>query len=310
MKVSNLSFGLVLVAIAVPFGAQSAPKELPNFSGALQWVTPPSSCTTCGPAASPGTEPGLSADAWHQAGFRNVTVDAYPVESLYGQVKPTQFTHGMDLTLVLFRGTGWDKSEIQSRYGRVAQIYAQCGVKISRLNYVEADPYQGITVVDNSGRRDDLKIAQATPDTPRPVVYMLEHGQNEHRVSQVAYSWRNGSTHNYTPDKSEVPLEPALMNTAWITHSYKKSMVTAAEIKSKAHEIVEGVPFGADGGPLTIVRPEYSVEAHELGHILTNSGHYEGKGMNFLYGSERLANDKINASQCEAIRRHPLVKPL
>jgi hypothetical protein len=76
------------------------------------------------------------------------------------------------------------------------------------------------------------------------------------------------------------------LNTAWIT----------AEVNSASYKKIHA--------------SSYSVEAHELGHVLGNVSHYMGPGKNFLSDLPDLLNDQIKPEQCEQMKKHSLMKPL
>jgi hypothetical protein len=301
-RISWAIFSVLAASLTPSFGAPEAgaaetgagaESEIPDFNAALkQGLADP---TTSAPCRETLSQPN-PADSWTRNGFKNVKVESIPTEQFYSPTSKTKFTHGMELTAVLFRDSGWDRSEIEPRFKRVAEIYTQCGVKLSKLVYVEADPFEGRKNVDYSESHDDLIISKAIPETPRPAIFFVQSLQKPNGLISLAYSWRNGSIY---PD---TPIEVPLRNTAWISNDFKTNTRTTEE-RHKGEWTEKGAPY-------TVYDRSYSVDAHEIGHILTDSGHYEGKGKNFLAGDERKANDRINPQQCEAIRRHPLVKPL
>ncbi|WP_291516276.1 hypothetical protein [Bdellovibrio sp. ArHS] len=54
----------------------------------------------------------------------------------------------------------------------------------------------------------------------------------------------------------------------------------------------------------------YSPLAHELAHILGNSGHVIGDEKNLLGNSPVTVNNHITKEQCETFKRHPSITPL
>ena len=55
--------------------------------------------------------------------------------------------------------------------------------------------------------------------------------------------------------------------------------------------------------------PGYSVEAHELGHILLDADHVYWKSKrNIMHGKADMQNNEFTPDQCNTIRQSPLIK--
>jgi len=211
-------------------------------------------------------------EIWAGAGFVKPKVELIDVARFYKKTRQ-EFTHSFDLTLVIFRGTGWSKKVILQRLKKVAAIYAQCGVRLGQVKFVEAGAPGGI--IDFAGPGGgDREIAQKTPATFRPVLFYFRSIPKFN-----AYAW---------PESSEdEDVSDALKNTAW----FSLSVTMKLNIK--------------------IRHPKYVSEAHELGHILLDSLEHVGVGVeNLMAESYEYENDLLTADQCRRIKEHRLVIPI
>ncbi|MCX6583503.1 MAG: hypothetical protein NT166_25290 [Candidatus Aminicenantes bacterium] len=225
-------------------------------------------------AAGPGEKGKVEKEEeiWAGAGFVKPKVEFIDVGRFYEKTRQA-FTHSFDLTLVMFRGTGWSKKVVLQRLKKVADIFAQCGVRFGRVKFVEAGAPGG--VIDFAGPGvGDREIAEKVPLTFRPVLFYFRSIPKFN-----AYAW---------PESSEdEEVSDALRNTAWF------SLSVAMKLNIK------------------IRRPNYVSEAHELGHILLDSLGHAGAGVeNLMAESYEFENDRLTADQCRKIKEHRLVIPI
>lgn len=207
---------------------------------------------------------------WEKAGFVNPQIEYIDSSHFYRNSKRS-FSHRFDLTVVMFRESEWRKKVILKRLKRVADIYAQCGIRIGSLKFVTAGAPGGMVDFGHPGGRDS-KIAQLVPATAKPIFFYFRS------IPQFnAYAWPE-HTHN-----DEIP--DAIKNTAWF------SLSVAMPLNRK------------------IRHPNYVSEAHELGHILLDSLDHAPEGVGNLM-SERydLVNDQLTEEQCRKIKNHHLVR--
>lgn len=131
---------------------------------------------------------------WENSGFKNVEYKEYAKNEFSG------FTHALDLTLVNLRGSGWTEPLIRKNIKRVAEVYAQIGIKIENVKYFEVDPPYGR--VDISDEKDeDVDLAKLLPTSERPVVFFIKSNIE----GDTAFAWRFDSA------------DPPLADTAFIT---------------------------------------------------------------------------------------------
>jgi hypothetical protein len=80
-----------------------------------------------------------ASDSWEKAGYINPTIfflDSY----IYSSSDEGEYTHGLELDVVVLRGSGWDKDTIKKRVKHLADIYKQCSLKFINVKLIEIDP--------------------------------------------------------------------------------------------------------------------------------------------------------------------------
>ena len=209
---------------------------------------------------------------WETARFSKPQIEFIDTNRFYRKSESV-FTHTFDLTLVMFRETGWEKKVILKRLKKVADIYAQCGIKIGKIKFVRAGAPDGMIDFSRPGYRDQ-KIALQVPPTPKPILFYFRS------IPKLnAYAWVEHSDNEEIPD--------AIKNTAWFS-------LSAAMVLNKK-----------------IRHPNYVSEAHELGHILLDSLEHTPEGVeNLMSDSYDHVNDQLTREQCKKIKSHHLVTPI
>jgi hypothetical protein len=219
--------------------------------------------------------------SWHEAGFTNVKIESWSDTDIYKAdfLHSKKLTHATKITAVLFRGTGWTREELKIRYQRLAEIFAQCGLKIDRVELIESDAFRGWIDIRSGNLRTEpdktiriREIAKHVPAVNNPIIFYVRSDLN-----------LNGSVAQAWPEFLN-PAESRMQDTAWITRQV---------VATQGYYL-----------------PSFLTEAHELGHILANRDH-ENLGIpNFLSGEVRLLNSSISLSQCDAMKNHKKVRPL
>jgi len=209
---------------------------------------------------------------WADAGFTNPKIEFIDTRRFYHKTGQT-FTHELDLTVVMFRGTDWKQKIILSRLKKMSGIYARCGLRIGTLKFVTADAPGGKVDFARPGDRD-REIARRVPPTPKPILFYFRSIPKFN-----AYAWVEHTDNIDIPD--------AIKNTAWF------SLSITMELNKK------------------IRHPGYVSEAHELGHILLDSlEHATGGIKNLMSGNHEYVTDTLTPEQCVKIKSGPLVKPI
>jgi len=260
---------------------KSIGKVINSFNPTVNQGTNPDKGIACNPSPAITTSKssnGFPKDSeWKKAGFGNPKIHSIDTNDYYTASK-VKFTHQFPLTMVLFRNTGWNLDLLKQRAKRVAEIYSQCGIKLSSVNIVESDPFNGWLDVDGEENwrerweSRELKIARATPTPQRPVIYYFRNFLDDDIY--CASSWYKGF-------KKGPPQD----DTSWFS---------ACDLDPK----------------YAVPDKSFSLEAHELGHLLTNDGHRENGKKNFLARDKNFYNDHIDPDQCETMKKSPLVTTL
>lgn len=199
-------------------------------------------------------------------------------------------THAIPLRVVIFEGSGWTRPEVEGRLARVWDVVDRCGVRLAPVTVVELAPPSG---------------------TPSPV-YARDRSGEPDGLGSVARAAGAGAgpTLFYIADFADRP-QPGTSrprhqvgaapeaDTAWITRA----------VLSEGHG------------------DAYSVDAHELVHVLADIGHWapedppgtppRRKGdpgprrdAGLMAGSPNARSDRLDPSLCARIKSHPSARAL
>jgi hypothetical protein len=266
-------FTLALAALSTHKAVAVVDNFLPDFNKLVQesGISPK---VPCDPPANPKAE---SNKRWDELGFKNANLETWTESTLYSSnsVKDNVvFTHGITLTTILFRNTGWTRDEVLTRFRRLAEVYKQCGIKVQQVNFVESDALNGWIDIDGIVPRKkdrESKILSSLPVSEKPIYFYVRSSKDANSA--------------YAQPEFVVGYKSPLLDTIWITRD-------VIHIEKTCND------------------PSYSVEAHELGHTLANFGHVTDRVKNFLAGACDLVNDKIRDDQCSAMKKHKSVRAL
>lgn len=185
---------LVIFATVVPVHAEN--RDVTNLLKTFESINQ-SNFIQCGPV----TDPGLSKDetsAWITAGFRNPEIKSIDIRPT-SDTAATTYTHEFDLSLVMFKGSGWSEELVRSSITRVSEIYRQCGIRVGKAKLVMIEPPNDW--IDITLDRD-RELAKMTPHMSKPTLYFVRSSLEGY----TAYAW----------DKSGCSRERC--DTAWITN--------------------------------------------------------------------------------------------
>lgn len=82
---------------------------------------------------------GFTLGAWRNAGFLNPSISILD-SCLYEYSDHEEYTHGLELDIIVLRGSGWKKDTIKKRIKHLVDIYKQCELKFNNVKLVEVDP--------------------------------------------------------------------------------------------------------------------------------------------------------------------------
>jgi len=165
----------------------------------------------------------------------------------------TPATHGLRLTLIVFRDTTWDPETVLAAANKMAPLLAQCGVRIiaAELWQLAAPPrfryYQ--TPVSR-------ELARLAP-MPRPAIYFVADTLNRPAFDAEAIGRANSGN------------RPELADTIWVAAGTRDLHVALA---------------------------------HELFHVLEDSGAHSDEPNNLMQSETTPENTRLTDSQCAGMR--------
>lgn len=217
-------------------------------------------------------------DAWRKAGYLNPSV-SYLDSYIYGSSDEKKYTHGLELDIVVLRGSGWNKDTIKKRVKHLADIYEQCKLKFINVKLVEVDPlgegmldffpwYRNNQNSEEERSRSTYGFSRSYPNT------------GERFSITYVRSFTNGATGSSGPIWY-YGLESPMLYKQFI------SLIT------DSGDYIKKRPIG------------YSTEAHEIGHALFECAHVGRDNIMALTSSKRIP--KIREDHCETALDHELV---
>lgn len=148
------------------------------------------------------------------------------------------YTHSIDLSLVVFERAGWNSLQLVADHlQRVSDIYGQCKIKIDEIKMVFVDAGTNTLSEDQT----ELYARRVPSYLKRPTLFFATKVSEEHPA--YAFSGHLGCS-----------TRPTACNTAWIS-----SIVNTTYYKN-------------------LRKPTYNVVAHELAHILGDFDHTQTDG--------------------------------
>ena len=174
-------------------------------------------------------------------------------------------THGLRLTLIIFRETAWEPDTILAAAKNMAPLLAQCGVRIvaAELQLLDA-PLRFRYYLTPVSR----ELARLAP-VPRPAIYFVADTLNRPAFDAEAIGRANSG------------MRPELADTVWVAAG---------------------------------TRDLHIVLAHELVHVLMDSGEHSNELGNLLQPETTPENTRLTDTQCARMRataeRNGLLTPL
>lgn len=181
--------------------------------------------------------------------------------SLRDLPQPVSTTHTLELRAVNL--AAWPDNTIRPALQQTAQILAQCGVAISRVDLLQVTAPESHRYFDTPRSRE---LARAL-DLPRPAVFFAAGTRQRPAFDAEAIGRGNSRT------------RPELADTVWIAQGARDLGI---------------------------------VVAHELAHVLMDSGGHDNTPGNLMAESTTPQNTQLTAAQCERLtatgQRHGLLR--
>ena len=162
------------------------------------------------------------------------------------------FAYGLQLEMVMLRGTRWAPGVILDSAKRTAPILAQCGIRLDRVRLHEFDGPRRYRYLSTA---DSREFARRT-ELSKPVIFFVDDTRMEPAFEAEAIGRANAGT------------RPEMVDTVWIT-------------------------YGTRDLPVAL--------AHELVHVLANSGDHSDLPGNLMREQTTPFNTKLAREQCSAI---------
>ena len=223
-----------------------------------------------------------SANRWREAGYLHPAIsflDSY----LYTTSDEEEYTHGLELDVVVLRGSGWDKDTIKTRVKHLAGIYKQCRLKFKNVKLVEIDP-------PGDGRLDFFPWYKSSSQDNEE-----KQGSSTYRLARSYPD--SGERFSITYIRSFTNGEAGSSGPIWYWGSESPMLFKEfISLISDSVDYIKKRPLG------------YSIEAHEMGHALFEVTHV-GRD-NIMALTSRKRTPKIREDHCEIARKHKLVRGL
>lgn len=195
-----------------------------------------------------------------------------PIEA-FASFAPSPTWKSFDLDVEIFSGTAWTETLVSKRIQEISRVFAACEVAIGTLKVRTIAPptgevnlYRNLEISGSGGLHDAVVALGPTSNLTLMLIRQFQEG-----IGGTA-----GIPNLYARSL------PEMANRAWVTEE-------TLEPSYVAHR-----------------DPNYVPEAHELGHILLNTGHVTGR-QNLMADDYRLVNGQLDSLQCAMIRSSPLV---
>ena len=170
-----------------------------------------------------------------------------------GQARAPRPSHGLQLSLYLFRGARWSPEDVAAAALESARLLGQCGVALTSagLHVVQAPPRFHVYFTPVS--RELLRRLPVV----KPAVFFVDDTHNTPAFDAEAIGRGNATG------------RPELADTVWVAH-------------------------GARDLPLAL--------AHELVHVLSDSGEHSDEPGNLMRNETSPNNTGLTGAQCERLR--------
>lgn len=177
----------------------------------------------------------------------------------------TPATHGLRLTLIIFRDTAWNPETILDATKNMAPLLAQCGVRIVAAELRQFAAPSRFRYYQTPVSRELARLAPV----PRPAIYFVADTLNRPAFDAEAIGRANSEN------------RPELADTIWVAAG---------------------------------TRDLHAALAHELFHVLTDSGAHSDEPHNLMQSETAPGNTHLTESQCARMRttaeRNGLLTPL
>ncbi|MGE4133772.1 MAG: hypothetical protein AB7F86_19195 [Bdellovibrionales bacterium] len=220
----------------------------------------------------------LSAVAAPERTRQNFRVESQPSE------------YRLPLKIYNLSPANWSRQDLRFQLSEVNRIFAQCGVQVDQitLDTIEtADLNRKNWDVPDILKMVDTLIGWREFDQSVVTLFFVQGvvGRLD-KLTSTGIAFHPAWTRAPKDVENFADLNVYMANgTAWIT----------AQIKNPEYQ--------------SWVGPGYNTTAHEIAHVVLDSGHVEGQEVSNLLSGHRGRNDKLTETQCLRMRQSRYVKP-
>jgi len=266
---------------------------------------------------------------WREAGYENVEIKNITLDVSAFEVEGYDYppvTHEFEMDVVLVRDAGWSEDIIRERYSRVKEVFSRCGISLDEIKLVTVDGPVGEVLV--FGELPSLSSSNDNPNG-RPIAGKVRAVESngfqdiDNSTETAGIETIQGNITSFNPGEPNAESD----------YRFGERMPTGDRITNIHVNDVRGNPstsspefiFGEDHPLINTQWIESRVlsdlyagkrnasactEAHELGHVLLNEGHYEGEDENIMQLDGYLRSDQFSPEQCEKMKNHELVRSI
>ena len=213
-----------------------------------------------------------------------------PSIHFYQQNPQYNFEYLLPVNVIEFKKSRWSQKNISDNFEEAAEVLAQCGVKLDIRSETISSRNAEVTF-DLEGYSDpsephDLNGALAISKELAKINVM-----NIFFIESFDADFRSITATSMPLMRIKFPDQSVTENTVWITE----------QIETNRH--LQANAGGNNSG--------YSAVAHEMGHVLLNSGHVtEHYVFNLMHESASNLNGRLTQEQCAQIKKSKLLVKL
>jgi hypothetical protein len=303
--------GILLSVLVLAATYARADSELSLETEAARWISdlgriraPASPVAVCGRDPAPGVRRSAAFDPspWTAAGFSEVEAYAVDPSELYrGIAERPPFTHRLELSAVLVKGSRWTPEEAFEELKLVAETYARCGIRID-ADIIHARIPGGASSVTydkaatGPGSRDEL--GRKTPLAGRSVAYFFERFPDKPIQSGTSSApWSVGESCPYVG----YTWQPYVGR----HHAEKSYSTFAHELTHNLANVGHGPRLGRTADRAQVHYRENCDENHYACRVTR-----EDREAKLMLGNPLVRTNELSDLLCNRIRSNPRVRSL
>ncbi len=213
----------------------------------------------------------------------NIEIEKISSKKYYSKKDKKKLKHYFPLSLVHFRDTSWSKKKIMKRVKGIVNTYKKCSIGVAPIQMITMNaPFGYINLGSNS-------------------VSYIHFGTNASKDSS-----NDNSKANLIMKELEALVKPIVFYIQFDLDS-KAPAWAHRKLFNKNQPKVDTAWMTYFSSRLEFPDQDYSIEAHELGHLLLNRGHDFSEERNLMSYEGLLNSNILTQEQCDKIKQSHLV---